>query len=215
MKLLSVNVATLQNFTHAGNEVATGIYKLPRTSRVKVSSLGLEGDHQADLVNHGGIHKAVYSYPAEHYEFWSRELARADLSWGAFGENLTITGFSEDNVFIGDVFKIGTALLEVTQPRVPCFKLAHKLNVPDLVPRFTQSWRTGFYHKVIQEGEVAAGDSVERVRVDPNRVSVREMMRIMQVDRDDVAGAEKALKLGALTPSWREKLQQRVTGGAS
>src|SRR5437870_2274520 len=106
MKLLSVNIATLQSFSHAGRAIATGIYKQPANARVFVGSLGLAGDNQADLVNHGGIHKAVYSYPAEHYEFWSRELGRNDLSWGAFGENLTITGFSEDEVFIGDVFKI-------------------------------------------------------------------------------------------------------------
>ncbi len=144
MKLLSVNIGMPRTIIHDGAPVMTGIYKEPIAGRVKISTLGIAGDSQADLRNHGGIYKAVYGYPVEHYDYWSRELGRNDFVPGQFGENLTTSGFTEDDVHIGDMFRIGTALLEVTQPRVPCFKLAHKMNVPDFVKRFTVSGRTRF-----------------------------------------------------------------------
>ncbi|HZV33710.1 MAG TPA: MOSC domain-containing protein [Verrucomicrobiae bacterium] len=214
MKLLSINVAMLRPISHRGNEVMTGIYKQPVKGSVKAGRLGLAGDAQADLENHGGIYKAVYSYPFEHYSDWSRELGRNDFALGQFGENLTVTGLSEDNVRIGDVFRIGTALLEVTQPRVPCFKLAHKMGLPEFPKKFIASGRTGFYHRVLEEGEMSAGDAIERIKTDPNGVSAREMMRIMHIDRDDVAAMEKAVGIPALTPSWREELEERLRGGS-
>lgn len=210
MKLLSINVALPRGISHRGKEVMTGIYKEPVKGSVKVGKLGLEGDAQADLENHGGIYKAVYSYPFEHYTHWSHELGRNDFAFGQFGENLTVTGLSEDNVHIGDVFRIGTALLEVTQPRVPCFKIAHKMGLPEFPKVFTASGRTGFYHRVLEEGEMSAGDAIERVKTDSHGVSVREMMRIMHIDHNDFAGMERAVAIPALTPGWREELEERL-----
>lgn len=210
MKLLSINVAAPQAISYHGKEVMTGIYKEPVPGRVKVGTLGLAGDAQADLKNHGGIYKAVYAYPFEHYEAWSRELGRNDFAFGQFGENLTITGLTEDSVHIGDMFRISTALLEVTQPRVPCFKLAHKMNLPEFPKQFMTSGRTGFYLRVIEEGEIAAADSIERVKTDPHGVSVREMMRVMHIDREDFAAMAKAVAVPALTPSWREEMKERL-----
>jgi MOSC domain-containing protein YiiM len=210
MKLVSVNIAPLRAIPHGGNPVMTGIFKEPVTGRIPMQTLGLAGDNQADLQNHGGIHKAVYSYPVEHYEFWSRELGRNDFVFGQFGENLTVSGLSEDDVHIGDMFRVGNALLEVTQPRVPCFKLALKMNVPDFVKRFTQSGRTGFYQRVLVEGEVGAGDSIERVKTDPRRVTVRQMMQLKHIPPPDFSIMEKAVNIPALTPGWRDDFKGRL-----
>ena len=210
MRLLSVNIGLPRTFVHDGKTVATGIFKEPVAGRLKLHSLGVAGDSQSDLKVHGGIYKAVYSYPVEHYAYWSRELGRNDFTFGQFGENLTISGFTEDDVHIGDMFRIGTALLEVTQPRVPCFKLAFKMNAPDFINRFTASGRTGFYQRVLAEGEIGAGDTIERVKTDPRRVTVREMMRLMHIDREDFPMIEKAVGIPALTPGWREELKERL-----
>lgn len=210
MKLLSINVAVPRAILYREKEVMTGIYKEAVHGTVKVGKLGLAGDAQADLENHGGIYKAVYSYPFEHYSHWSRVLGRDDFTIGQFGENLTVSGLSEDEVYIGDVFRIGTALLEVTQPRVPCFKLAHKMALPEFPKMFMASGRTGFYQRVLEEGEICAGDSIQRVKIDPHLVSVREMMRIMHIDREDYAAMKRGVAVPALTPSWREELEERL-----
>jgi MOSC domain-containing protein YiiM len=210
MKLLSINIGAPRGIPFRGETVMTGIFKEPVTGKVFVHKLGLAGDKQADLTVHGGIHKAVYSYPFEHYEYWSRELGRDGFPFGQFGENLTVSGLLEDDVHIGDQFRIGSAVLEVTQPRVPCFKIAVKMNLPSFPKLFTASGRTGFYHRVLEEGEISAGDTIERIKTDPAKVSVREMMRIMHIDRDDFAAMEKAVAIPALTPGWREELEERM-----
>jgi MOSC domain-containing protein YiiM len=210
MKLVSVNVSAPRPISYNGKTVMTGIFKEPVTGRVKLHTLGLAGDGQADQENHGGIYKAVYSYPVEHYDYWSRELGRNDFVFGQFGENLTIAGLTEEQVNVGDMFRVGTALLEVTQPRVPCFKLAHKMNLPDFPKRFTQSGRIGFYQRVLVAGEIGAGDTIERVKTDPRGVTVREMMRLMHIDRQDFQLMEKAVGIPALTPSWRDELKERL-----
>lgn len=210
MKLLSVNIGGARAIRHRGQNVMTGIFKEPAQGQVKVTTLGLAGDVQADFKVHGGIHKAVYCYPFEHYEHWSRELGRNDFACGQFGENLTTTGATEDDTNIGDIFRLGDVLLEVTQPRVPCFKLAHKMNASGFPKKFTASGRTGFYLRVLAEGEIAAGDAIERVKIDPHGITVRETMRIMHIDREDFDAIKKALAVPALTPSWREELEDRL-----
>lgn len=210
MKLLSINVAAPRAIWYRDKEVMTGIYKEPVQGMVAVGKLGLAGDGQADLEAHGGIYKAVYSYPFEHYSHWSRSLGRNDFVLGQFGENLTVSGLTEDEVYIGDVFRIGTALFEVTQPRVPCFKIAHKMGMPEFPKLFTESGRTGFYLRVLEEGEICAGDAIERVKTDPHLVSVREMMRIMHIDREDFEVMKRAVAIPALTPGWREQLEKRL-----
>jgi MOSC domain-containing protein YiiM len=210
MKLLSVNVGLPRTITVGDRNVTTGIFKSPRSERVRVHTLGLEGDGQADLENHGGIHKAIYSYPVEHYAYWSRELGRNDFSYGQFGENLTVEGLTEENVHVGDMFRIGDVLLEVTQPRVPCYKLAIKMKLPEFPKIFAATGRTGFYQRVLSPGELGAGDSLERVKVDARGVTVRELMEVMYFKRENVELMERAVAIPALTPSWRDELRERL-----
>jgi MOSC domain-containing protein YiiM len=139
-----------------GEAVSTGIFKDPVAGDVPVGTLNLAGDRQADLVVHGGPQKAVYGYPSEHYEYWRNELPGVPLTWGYFGENLTTTGLAESTLHIGDQLKIGTATLMVTQPRLPCFKLALRFDRDDIIKRFLLSRRSGFYFSVIEEGTVSA-----------------------------------------------------------
>src|SRR6266550_4054691 len=159
MKLLSVNVGLPRELEWKGKVVRTSIFKVPVTGQVRVAKLNVEGDQQSDLTVHGGIDKAVYAYPSEHFAFWSTELPGMDLPWGVFGENFTTAGLLEETFHIGDRLRIGSAEFMVTQPRMPCFKLDIRFNRSDMVKRFLQSGRTGFYFAVLKEGEVAAGES--------------------------------------------------------
>src|SRR5262249_6446612 len=143
-----------------GRTVQTSIWKYPVAQRTYVSKLNLEGDRQSDLSVHGGVDKAVYAYPSEHYAYWRTELPDVALPWGAFGENLTIEGILEDQICVGDHVRIGSAEFVVTQPRMPCFKLGIRFDRMDMIKRFLKSRRTGFYFAVIREGEVGAGDPI-------------------------------------------------------
>ena len=151
MKIVSVNVGLPRPVSWRGRRIMTGIYKDPVEGRVRVRRTNLDGDRQADLSVHGGPEKAVYVYPSEHYPFWRRELELEDLPWGSFGENLTTEGWWEDEVHLGDRFRAGTAEFIVTQPRMPCFKLAVKFDREDIVESFLESGRPGFYLAVTQE----------------------------------------------------------------
>ena len=164
MRVISVNVGEPRQITDAaGNVVLTSIYKVPVDGTVRVRELNLDGDRQSDLVKHGGPRRAVYMYPSEHYNFWRKELPGIDLPWGAFGETLTIEGLLEDDVRVGDRFRVGSAELVVTRPRKPCFKLAIRLGLRDMVMRFRASGRSGFYLSVAREGELRAGDAIARI----------------------------------------------------
>src|SRR5579872_2629722 len=160
MKVLSVNVAMPRAVSIHGKQVETGIFKTPVSGPVAVGNLNLAGDGQADLSVHGGPDKAVYVYPSEHILHWKQALHRDDLGPGSFGENLTVEGLSENEIAIGDEFAIGTARFVVTQPRLPCFKLALALETPSIPKTFMESGRTGFYLRVLQEGSIAAGDAI-------------------------------------------------------
>ena len=166
LRLLSVNLATERVVRHRGREVRTGIYKEPAAGRVRLRTLGLEGDFQADPSVHGGPEKAAYVYPSEHYPYFRELLGRPDLSPGFFGENLTTEGLLEDEVRVGDVFRVGTAVVQVTSPRTPCFKLGAKVGSPAFVATFLDSRRLGFYLSVVEEGEVGAGDAIRRIGAD-------------------------------------------------
>jgi MOSC domain-containing protein YiiM len=206
MRIVSVNVGLPRPALWHGREVMTGIFKEPVAGRVAVRTLNLDGDRQADLTVHGGVHKAVYAYPSEHYPFWEEELEREGLPWGTFGENLTTEGWLEEEVFLGDRFRIGTAEMVVAQPRMPCFKLAIKLSRDDIVERFLESGRSGFYFAVTREGEVDAGDPVERIHEDENRVSIYDTVRLY-LDRDGRSDPDllrRIVRVEALPESWRE-----------
>ena len=178
MRVVSVNVGLPREVLWKRRIVSTGIFKEPVVGRVMVRRLNLDGDRQADLSVHGGPEKAIYVYPADYYHAWREELPEMDLPWAMFGENLTVEGLRDDTVHIGDQFRIGSALVAVTQPRMPCFKLALKFGRDDILERFLASGRTGFYLAVLEEGDVAAGDPIILVRHDENSISVAEFTRL-------------------------------------
>ena len=175
-----------------------------------VDDLGLAGDRQVDRRVHGGPDKAVYVYSRAHTLYWREVLGRPDLDHGAFGENLSIEALAEHVVHIGDRFRVGDVLVEVTQPREPCWKLGARLGSPTLPKRFLASGRVGFYLRVLEPGEVAAGDAMTREHIDPARISVAEIHRIRHFDRDDVEGARRALDVAALSEAWRRPLAERL-----
>ena len=217
MCLISVNVGKPRTVAYQDKMIATGIFKEPVGGNVWLGRLNLAGDGQADLKAHGGEHKAVYAYPWENYEFWKRELEHDDLSPGSFGENFTLEGMRESAVHVGDVFRIGDALLEVSQPRVPCYKLELRLGLSPFVKRFMESNRVGYYLRVLEEGEVRAGDSVERVKEGPERMTVEEVHRLLYFDAEKEAGAARALRIPALAPGWRGSFEKilGMPGGES
>jgi len=177
MTLVSVQVGRPRTVRWRGRVVTTGIYKEPVTGRILLRRFNLDGDQQADLTVHGGRDKAVYVYPSEHYTFWRKELPGNPLPYGSFGENFTSEGLDERSVHIGDRFRIGGAVVDVTQPRLPCYKLGLRFGRPDMPKRFHASGRCGFYLMVVEEGEVGAGDAWERLAHDALGMSVSESYR--------------------------------------
>ncbi|HUX09079.1 MAG TPA: MOSC domain-containing protein [Terriglobia bacterium] len=211
MKILSVNISLPRQVVSGGEPVTTGIYKTPVHRRVKVKRLNLEGDGQADLSVHGGPNKAVYAYPSEHYAWWRRELPGTELPWGMFGENLTLEGLLENDACIGDRFRIGTSVLMVTQPRLPCYKLGIKFGRDDMPKRFLASGRTGFYFAVVEEGELGEDDVVERIGRDENPVSIADILRLAYGEEvQDVGLVERALQNEALPSGWRKQLLKKL-----
>ena len=174
MKVISVNIGLPREVEWRNEIVLTSIFKEPVAGRVRVDRLNIEGDRQSDLTVHGGVNKAVYVYPSEHYEFWRNELPDADLPWGAFGENLTTAGLTEDAVRLGDRIAIGSAEFVVTQPRMPCYKLTIRFGRADMIKRFYRSGRSGFYVAVTKEGEIGAGDEITLLSRDDDAITIAE-----------------------------------------
>ena len=210
MKLVSVNVGLPREVPWDDYTAATAIFKAPVDHPVQLRRLNLDGDRQADLKVHGGPEKAVYGYPSEHYEFWRRELPGTELPWGAFGENFTIEGLFENSAFIGDSFRIGGAMVTVTQPRMPCYKLGIRFGRDDMVKRFLASRRTGFYFSVAKEGEVRAGEPIEPLAQDENRISVADIVQLYVGDEPDSGLLQRAVRLEALPANWRNYFRQRL-----
>lgn len=208
MKVISVNVGLPRQVTWKGKIVSTGIFKEPVNDRVMVRSLNLHGDGQADLTVHGGLDKAVYVYPFEHYDYWRGELPDTQLTLGNFGENFTTTGLKEEDVNIGDRFRIGNLTLMVTQPRLPCYKLGIRFGRPDMVKRFMASGRTGFYFRVLQEGEVVAGDTLELVSRDNHNITVADITQLYVREENNPDLLHRAAQLEALPQSWRDYFQR-------
>ena len=212
MKLISVNIGLPREVTWKGKLVRTGIFKEPVSDRVMLRSLNLESDGQADLTVHGGLEKAVYVYPFEHYDYWRSELPDTELTLGNFGENFTTTGLREEELNIGDRFAIGTVKLMVTQPRMPCYKLGIRFGRPDMVKRFLASRRTGFYFSVLQEGEVVVGDTLELVSRDDNNIKVSDITQLYTREKTDPELLHRAAQLEALPASWRDYFQEQSRG---
>jgi len=210
MQVLSVNVSLPREVQYKGRKVMTGIFKEAVHQRLMLRQLNLDGDRQADLVAHGGRYKAAYFYAYDHYATWAQEEKRNDLRYGQFGENFTVSGMLEKEVFVGNIYRIGTALVQVTQPRVPCYKLGIKMGDATFVKRFMQKERTGFYVRVLEEGEVGTGDAVEHVQVDPQQMSVYDINHLLYFE-PDMELAKKALRIEALSPGWRSSFEEMLT----
>lgn len=205
MKLLSVNVGQPAPLIHGGRTLRSAIVKRPVEGRVGVGRLGLVGDAQADLRVHGGVDKAVYAYPSEHASFWAGELDIAPPGPGDFGENLTTAGLLETEVRIGDRFRIGGVELVVTEPRQPCLKLQARFGRDDMRSRFADSGRTGFYLSVAREGELGAGDAIERLSSDPASLTVAEIVRAWHSRDATLLG--RAADLVHLPAGWRRAIR--------
>jgi MOSC domain-containing protein YiiM len=210
MKIVSVNVGMPREVVWKGVPVLTAIFKEPVDGPVRMGEMNLAGDQQADLTVHGGAQKAIYGYPVEHYEYWRHELPDVTFSWGRFGENLTTEGLLEDTLCIGDRLQAGSAILMVTQPRLPCYKLALRFGRDDMIKRFLRSRRSGFYFSVAQEGEVSAGSGIEVLSRDPNQVTVADISRLYFSKEPDRDLLERALNVSDLPQSWKDALLQRA-----
>lgn len=193
-----------------GEPVSTGIFKEPVAGRVMMRTLNLDGDRQSDLSVHGGPEKAVYVYPSEHYEFWKRELPEVDVTWGMFGENFTTEGLLETETNIGDKFRIGSAEVMVTQPRMPCYKLGIRFGRSDIIKRFLASERTGFYLAVLKEGNVGAGDEFELLARDLHDVRVSDVTRLYTREKRNAELLRRAMGVEALPASWRDYFRDRL-----
>jgi len=215
-RLLSVNVGLPRNIEWKGRTVYTGIWKTPVHGRCRVGRLNLEGDGQGDLGGHGGEQRAVYVYQIESYRYWQEQLARNDFVDGQFGENLTIEGLPDDSVCIGDRYKIGTAVFEITQPRVTCYRVGIRMNEPRMPALLTGSGRPGFYFRVIEEGEVGAGDEIMKLADGTERMTVAQINALLYSSNHPRDQLERALRIEALSPGWRasfEALLESTSGG--
>ncbi|HEV8322877.1 MAG TPA: MOSC domain-containing protein [Myxococcota bacterium] len=215
MKLVSINVGRPREVEWRGKIVLTSIFKEPVAGPVGLKKLNLAGDEQADLTVHGGVDKAVYAYPSEHYAHWRDELPGVELGWGAFGENLSTEGLSETALRIGDAVSIGATELVVTQPRLPCFKLGVRFGRADMVKRFQQSGRTGFYLAVLREGVVSAGDVIRLRPAAEDSLTVADVVRLYTAERADEELMRRAAELAALPESWRAYFRKRLSAPAS
>src|SRR5213595_2154675 len=210
MKVLSLNVGLPREVPWQGKRVTTGIFKEPIQGRVMMRALNLDGDQQADLTVHGGVTKAVYAYPSEHYGYWRAELPGMDLPWRMFGENFTTEGLLEETVYIGDRFRIGETEVMVTEPRMPCYKLGIKFGRTDIIKRFLTSRRTGFYFAVAREALVSAGDAINLIGREQEEISVADITRLYAFEKNDVDGLRRAIGVDSLPENWKGYFQHSL-----
>jgi MOSC domain-containing protein YiiM len=210
VRIVSINVGRPREVESRGKRVRTSIFKEPVAGAVWARSLNLDGDEQSDLSVHGGLEKAVYVYPSEHYAYWREQLPAIEFPWGAFGENLTTEGLSEGAVHVGDRLGIGAAEFVVTQPRLPCFKLGIRFNRLDMVKRFQQSGHSGFYLAVLREGPLAAGDGVRVIAREQHGVSVADIVRLYTSDAPEQGLLRRASDAAGLPESWRQYFRSRL-----
>src|SRR5262249_38954650 len=206
-RLLSVNVGLPRDIVWKGRTVHTAIWKNPVPGRCRVGRLNIEGDGQGDLAAHGGEQRAVFVYQIESYNYWQEQLNRTDLAYGQFGENFTIEGLPDDGVRIGDRYQIGSALFEVTQPRVTCYRIGIRMNEPRMPALLTSSGRPGFYFRVLEEGEVEAGDEIVKVGEADECMTVSEINALLYLPNHERDRLERALRIEALSPGWRSSFE--------
>ena len=209
-KILSVNVSLPKEIDFEGQKITTGIFKEPVDRGVILRTLNLDGDRQADLTVHGGPDKAVYAYPIEHYEYWHKVFPTIEMLNGMFGENFTTEGLMEGEVCIGDVFRIGLSEVIATQPRMPCYKLGVKFGRMDVLKKFLASGRSGIYFKVSKEGEVRAGDTIEQIGRDTNRITISDIVRLYSSEKEDIESMRRAVKVQALPEGWKHHFFEQI-----
>lgn len=205
-----MNAGLPREIVYKGRPIITGIFKEPVDGRVHLRALNLDGDRQADLSVHGGPSRAVYVYPAEHYDFWRNELSEAQLVWGAFGENFSTEGLLEDEVKIGDWLRVGTTEVMVTEPRLPCYKLAARFGRDDMIKRFLRSGRTGFYLKVMKEGQVGRGDNIALLSRDYGSITIAELTDVYLHKKNDPKAIGRVLRVKELPESWRRYFNEQL-----
>ncbi len=210
MRLVSVNVGPPRLLSWKGASFKTGIFKKPVDGGIMLRETNLDGDRQADLSVHGGVNKAVYTYPSEHYSYWRGKLPQEELPWGAFGENFTTEGLFESGVCMGDQYRVGSALVRVTTPRLPCFKLAAKFQREDMIKRFLSSGYSGFYFSVVEEGEVAAGDEFQFLTGEIPSLSIAEFNHLYTSPAPELELLKRAVEVKSLPESWRERFHARM-----
>src|SRR5271165_5506844 len=217
-RLLSVNVGLPRDIEWQGKTVHSAVWKTPVQGRRMTRRLNLEGDGQGDLAGHGGEHRAAFVYQIESYRYWQEQLGRAEFVYGQFGENFTVEGLPDDGVCIGDRYRIGSALFEVSQPRVTCYRVGIRMNEPRMPALLTSSGRPGFYFRVLEEGEVGAGDEIVKVEEGKARMSVAEVNALLYSPQHPRDRLERASQIAALSPGWRKSfaalLQSRSDGNA-
>jgi MOSC domain-containing protein YiiM len=209
LKVVSLNVGLPCEVEWEGHTVLTSIFKEPVERRLRVSTLNCEGDEQSDLTVHGGVDKAVYAYPSEHYEEWRRELPGVEFPRAVFGENLTTEGLGED-VRIGDRFRIGTAEFVVTQPRMPCYKLGIRFGRMDVLKRMLRNGRTGFYFAVTTEGEIRPGDAIAPIERADEELTVADVVRLYTIDAKNQELLRRATQTSRLPDSWKDYFRKRL-----
>lgn len=210
MQLLAISLSPIKQLEFKGRKALTGICKEPVEGVVFVGREGIDGDRQADRENHGGEDKAVYVYDVENYRYWEGELNRR-LSFGQFGENLAVSGMTDEQVHIGDIFRFGEVEAQVTQPRVPCFKLGMKMQDNSFVARFHHSGRVGFYLRILKEGHLKPGDSIERLQADTGALNIRDAMLALHDNPRRPEIIARALAIPALSQAWRESLERKLS----
>jgi ferredoxin-NADP reductase/MOSC domain-containing protein YiiM/ferredoxin len=212
-RLVSVNVGLPRDILWNGKTVHTSIWKVPAKERRMVRRLNIDGDGQGDLAGHGGEHRAVFVYQLESYRYWEKRLLRSDFTHGQFSENFTIEGLPDQEACVGDRFRIGSALFEVTQPRVTCYRVGIRMNEPRMAALLTSSNRPGFYMRVLEEGEVGAGDAIVKVAEDPLRMTIEEINALLYLPGHPRQRLERALGLRALPAGWRASFEALLRGG--
>ena len=209
-KLISINVSLPKEVDFEGQKVITGIFKEPIEGRIILRRLNLDGDKQADLTVHGGPDKAVYAYPIEHYEFWRKVYPDIKMPNGMFGENFTTESLMEAEVNVGDIFRIGSAKVIATQPRMPCYKLGVKFGRMDVLKKFLASGRSGIYFKVLEEGEVGAGDPIIQIKKDINRIGISDIVRLYASDRENIKLMRRVVKVESLPDGWKDYFYEQI-----
>jgi MOSC domain-containing protein YiiM len=209
VKILSIQIGKPKTFDYGGKPITTGIFKDPIPGPIMLRKLNIEGDGQADLRVHGGVDKALYAYPNDVYEIWKKTRPGDAFGFGAMGENLSVSSLPEDQIYIGDTYELGDAIVQAVQPRFPCFKLSLKFEDPTILKDFMAINRPGVYFRVLQEGMIDVGDEFKLKDREKFQFSIQELFNLMDQDEIDVSRVKQVLGLKSLNPEWRVRLQRK------